>query len=72
MAVLELCAVDFDYCARVLEQSLRGRLDDSRLARSGGPQEQKVADRAARRAHPREIHLIDVDDLLDGLILTDN
>src|ERR1700674_5784041 len=72
MAVLELRAVDLDHGARVLEQSLRSGLDDSRLARSGGPQEQKVADRAARRAHPGEIHLIDVDDLLDRLVLTDD
>src|SRR4051812_17692940 len=72
MAVLKLSAIDLDHRARILEQSFGGRFDDSRLTRAGGPQEKKVADRAARSTHPREVHLVDVDNLLDGLVLTDN
>jgi len=42
MAVLELRTVNFDHDARVFEQRLCGSLDDSRFARSGGPQSNKL------------------------------
>ena len=72
VAVLELGAVDLDDRARILQQRLGGRFDDAGLSRAGRPQEQEVPDRAARGAHPRQMHLIDVDDLLDRLILPDD
>src|ERR1700684_1175315 len=72
VAVLKLGAIDLDDRARGLQQSFRRRLDDSGLARSRGAEEQKVSDRAARRIHAREMHLVDIDDLLDRLILTDD
>ena len=72
VAVLELGAIDLDDRARILQQRLGGGFDDAGLARAGRPQEQEIPDRTAGRAHPRQIHLIDVDDLLDRLILTDD
>ena len=72
VAVLKFRAVDLDDRARITHQGLGGRLDDAGLAGSSGPQEEEVADRTARRRHSRQIHLIDVDDLLDRFILTDD
>ena len=37
-----------------------------------GPKKEEVADRPSGSAHSGEIHLIDVHDLLDRFILTDN
>src|ERR1700722_17491283 len=72
VAVLKLCAVDLDHRARVLEQRLGGRFDNTGLAGSGWSQKQEVPDRAARRIHSGEMHLVNVDDLLDRLILSDD
>src|SRR5882757_7068478 len=72
MAVLKFRAIDLNHRARVLQQGLRGRFDNSRLARARGAKEQEVSDRAARRIHPGKMHLVDVDDLLDRLILPDD
>src|SRR5678816_1211042 len=69
VAVLELRAVDLDDRARVLEQYFGGSLDDTGFARTRGAQEQKVPDRTSGRVHSRQMHLVDVDDLLDRLIL---
>src|SRR5258708_7412867 len=70
MTMLELGTVDLDDRARVLQQRLSGRFDDAGLTRASRPQEQKVSDRAAGCAHPGEVHLIDVHNLLDSLVLT--
>ena len=72
MAVLELGAINLDDRARVLHQSFRRRFDDAGLAGASGPEEQEVTNRAASGRHPGQMHLIDVDNLLDGFILTDN
>ena len=72
VAVLKLGAVDLDDRARILQQRFGGGFDDARLAGTGRTQEQEVSDRTARGAHARQMHLIDVDDLLDRLILSDN
>src|SRR5450432_1920725 len=72
MAMLELRAINLDHRARILHHRLRSGFHDASLARSSWTKEQEVSDRAARRGHPGEIHLIDVHDLLYGFILTDN
>src|SRR6185295_66591 len=72
MAVLELRAVNLDHGARIAHQALRRCFHQPGLTRAGWPQEQKVADWTGWRTHPGQVHLIDVDDLVDGLILPDN
>src|SRR5579863_2865793 len=72
MAVLELGAVDLNYGARVLQQGLGGGFHDAGLTRSGGTQEQKIPDGASRRIHPGKMHLINIYNLLDSLVLPDN
>src|SRR5271169_2102751 len=72
VAVLELGAIDLNHGARVFEQGLCGRFYNSGLTRASRAKEQEVSDRAARRIHPGEMHLINVDDLLDRFILTDD
>src|ERR1700686_2605827 len=72
MAVLELGAIDLDDGARILQQCLGSGFDDARLPGTGRPEEQKVPDGTPWSAHACQIHLIDVDDLLDRLILSDN
>src|ERR1700676_5522847 len=69
MAMLELSAIDLDDSARILQQCFRGGFNDAGFTRSSRTQEKEVSDRTARCTHPREVHLIDVDDLLDRLIL---
>src|SRR5258707_15680455 len=72
MAVLELRAIDLDDGARVLEQRFGGRFHNASFSRSGRPQEQEIADGTTRSAHARQVHLVNVDDLLDRLVLPNN
>ena len=72
MAVLELGAIDLDDRARILDQRFGCRFDDAGLAGSGRPQEKEVADRSSGSAHPGQIHLINIYDLLDRLVLADD
>ena len=72
VAVLKLRAIDLDDRAGVLHQRFGGGFHDARLTRSGGPEEQEVSDRTPGRRHAGQMHLINVDDLLDGFVLTDN
>jgi len=37
-----------------------------------GPKKKEVADWTARRAHPGEVHLVDIDDLLNRFILAND
>src|SRR6476620_5813707 len=69
VAVLELGAVNLNDRARILEQYFSGGFDDSGFARTRRTQEQKVPDWTSGRVHPSQMHLVDVDDLLDRLIL---
>src|SRR5690242_5604448 len=70
--VLKFRTVDLNYGFLFAEEDLRGGLDDARLARSGGAEEEEVADRAPGRIQPRAEHLINSDHGLDGLILSYN
>ena len=72
VAVLELGAVDLDHRARIPQQASAVASTMRVLPGAGRTEEQEVADRAARGAHSRQVHLVDVDDLLDRLILTDD
>src|SRR5580693_10285578 len=72
VAMLELRAIDLDHRARVLQHRLSRGFHDASLAGPGWPEEQEVSDGTSRRSHPCEIHLIDVHDLLNRLILADN
>src|SRR5579875_4028755 len=71
VAVLKLGTVDLDHRALVAEQCLGRGLHRTRLARTGRPQEKEVAYRAAGSRKPGDMHLVDVDDLLNGLLLSD-
>src|SRR5215469_13884056 len=72
VTVLKFCTVDLNYCAGVLHQRLRCGLHDPGFARPGRSEEKKISDRPSWSAHPCQVHLVDVDDLLDRLILTNN
>src|SRR5215470_12503645 len=72
MAVLKLRTVDFDHRTRILEKDLRCSLDDPSLSRSSRSEEQKIPDRTSRRIQTREVHLINIYDLLNCLVLSDD
>ena len=70
--VLKLGAIDLDAGAGVAEQGLGHGLDHPGLTRAGGPEEQQISNRTARRIQSRQKHLVDFDHFLDGLVLTDD
>ena len=70
--VLKLRAINLDAGPRVPKQRLGHGLHHPRLPRSRRPQEQQVPHRTSRRIQPRQKHLIDFDDLLDGRVLPHN
>ena len=70
--VLKFGAIDFDAGAGVAEQRLGHGFDHPGFSRAGGPKEQKIANRTARRIQARQKHLVDFDHFLDGLVLTDD
>ena len=72
VAVLELGAVDLNDSAWVLHQRLSRRLHDAGLPGARRPQKQEIAHRPSRCAHPCQIHLVNVDDLLDRFVLADD
>ena len=55
-----------------VELIVGGGFDDASLSGTGRAQEQEVADRASRRIEAGQMHLIDVDDLLDRFNLSDD
>src|SRR5713226_9520051 len=69
MAVLELRAIDLDDRARVAHQALRRRLHQAGLSRARRAEKQEVSNRPPRTAHPRQVSLINVNDLLNRFIL---
>src|SRR5262249_13135474 len=72
MAVLELGTVDLDHRPRTAGESLRHRFHKPRLAGTGGAQKEKVGNGTSRTRHTSEVGLVHLDDLLDGLVLTDD
>src|SRR5450432_3724165 len=72
VAMLKLSAIDLDDRAGILHQCLGGGFDDASLARTSRSKKQEIADRAPRRAHSSQMHLINVDDLLNRLILAND
>ncbi len=56
----------------IAEQGLGHGFDHPGFARAGGPKEQEIANRTARRIQARQKHLVDFDHFLDGLVLTDD
>ncbi len=72
VAVLEFRAVDLDDRARIAHQRLSRGFDDACFAGSSWPQKEEVSDGAARGRHSRQIHLINIDDVLDSFILADD
>src|SRR5712692_10191767 len=69
MAVLKLRAVNFNHGARVAYQALRRRFYQPRLAGTGRAEEQEVPDGTSRPVHSRQIHLVDVNDVIDCFVL---
>src|ERR1700756_731716 len=72
MRMLELRAIDLDAGPRVAKQRLGHGLDDPSLSRPRRPQEQQIPHRTSRRIQSRQEHLVDLDDLFDGRILSYN
>src|SRR6266852_8873510 len=72
VAVLELRAVDLDHGARVANQTLGHGLHQPGFSRAGGSEKKETPDGTRWAVHAREIGLIDVDDLLDGVVLADD
>jgi len=70
--MLKLRAIDFDYCARIAHQRLGRCFYDARLAGSCRPQKQKVPDGTTRGSHTRQMHLVNINDLLDSFVLADD
>ena len=72
VAVLKLGAVDFDHSSRIAGQTFSRRFYQARFAGTGWPQEKKISNGPPGARHPRDISLVNVDDLLDGFILPHN
>ncbi len=72
MAVLKLGAVDLDHRARIAYQRFRHGFHRARFARAGGPEEEQASGRPSRARHARDKGLVDIDDLANGVVLTDN
>jgi hypothetical protein len=72
MTVLKFRAINFDHRAGILHQRFRCGFHDASLTGTRWAEEQEVPNGTRGRRHPGQIHLIDVDNLLDGFILTDN
>jgi hypothetical protein len=70
--MLEFGAINLDKGARISKESLRNRLDDTRLAGPGGSKKKKIPNRASRRIQAGQEHLVDFDDFINRLILPDN
>ena len=70
MRVLKLGAIDLDAGMRVAEQRLRHGFHHARLPRARWPKKKQVAHRTPRGVQPRQKHLVNLGDLLDGLVLT--
>ena len=72
MAMLELRAIDLDNGVRIAHQAFGHGFHQPGLARPGRAEEQEIADRAAGRLHAGEISLVHIDNLVDGLLLSDD
>ena len=70
--VLKFRAIDFDYRVRVAHQALCQRFHRTGFSRAGRSQKQEVTHRTSRARHARLVGLINVNDLLNCLVLTDN
>src|SRR5689334_14027950 len=71
MTLLELRAVDLNNGTRISQETFRGRLYHSSLAGTGLPQEKETTNGPTSARHSGEERLVGVNDLLDGLVLTD-
>ena len=72
MAVLELRAIDLDYCPRILQQRLRSRLHHASFPGAGGTKKQKRSYRAPHGRQTRNVRLVGSDDLVNGVFLSDH
>jgi hypothetical protein len=72
VAMLKFSTVDFDYCSRVSQQTLRQPFDETSLARSSRSQKHKVRNWPPRRRHATQVRLIHLDDLMNGVFLPDD
>src|SRR5262249_22114170 len=72
MAVLKLRAINLDHRAAVSHQSFSSGFNQSCLAGAGRAEEQEISYWPTRADHARQIRLVDVNDVFDRLVLTDN
>src|SRR4029077_16649264 len=72
VTVLELGTINLDYGPCVSYQSFRGGFHNAGFPRASRSEKKEISNRTAGRRHSRQVHLEDVDNLLDCLILTNN
>ena len=70
--MLELRAIHLDHRASVSKQDFRGRFHDARLPGPRRPKKKEVPYRAAWRVKPGAKDLVQIDQRLDALFLSDN
>ena len=72
VAMLEFATVDFDYCSRVFQQTLRQRFDKTCFARSSRTQKHRPAIGRLGKQQATRLRLIHLDDLMNGIFLPDD
>jgi hypothetical protein len=70
--VLEFGAINLDTGAGVAEKRLGKGFDYAGLTGSGGAEEKQVSDGATGGVEAGQEHLVNLDDLFDGGVLTDD
>src|SRR6202035_4880396 len=72
MTMLELSTVNLDHRAGILDQGLCRRFHGPRFTRSRGAEKEKVSNGPAGSVHAGDIHLINVDNLPNCCLLSDD
>src|SRR5581483_3236646 len=72
VTVLELAAIHFNDRARVADQALGDGFHQPRLAGTRRSEKQQIRDRPSRMGHAREVLLINLNDLVDCVVLSDD
>src|SRR5215831_1350508 len=72
MTVLKLRAIDFDNRPRIADEAFRCRLHQSGFTGPRRTQKKEISDRSAWAGHPRQVHLINVNYLLNCFVLTND
>jgi hypothetical protein len=68
--MLEFAAIDLDHGSRISNETLGCRLYNPSLSGTSRPEKKKIPNGPPGRIHARQMHLIDIDNLSDSLLLT--